>query len=167
MALREYNDRAVLKGSDNGDNGGSGDNSDSRDNGGNGGNGGNGDNNRDNGGINGNINGYEGNNINGDNDRSNSNTNGSNMGINDTDSSNRTKNEESAEGHLINLSLPLLPRETGLPETQSYPLRETGLREPLLFSPIRELYPHFRYEDIAAHPAIIILPYQVSFISYS
>lgn len=30
---------------------------------------------------------------------------------------------------------------------------------------IRDLYPHFEYSDLAAHPALIILPYQVSFMS--
>jgi len=29
---------------------------------------------------------------------------------------------------------------------------------------IRDLYPHFKYSDIAAHPAIIILPYQIRFV---
>lgn len=32
--------------------------------------------------------------------------------------------------------------------------------------PIRELYPYFKYEDIAAHPAIVIIPYQISFMSF-
>ena len=31
-----------------------------------------------------------------------------------------------------------------------------------LFSHIRDLYPKFQYTDIAEHPAIVILPYQVS-----
>ena len=35
----------------------------------------------------------------------------------------------------------------------------------LSFSHIRDLYPHFQYSDLAAHPAIVILPYQVSFMS--
>lgn len=32
--------------------------------------------------------------------------------------------------------------------------------------PIRELYPYFKYEDIANHPAIVIIPYQISFMSF-
>ena len=36
----------------------------------------------------------------------------------------------------------------------------------LSFSHIRDLYPRFQYTDIAAHPAIVLLPYQVkSFFS--
>ena len=31
---------------------------------------------------------------------------------------------------------------------------------------IRELYPHFEYSDIAKHPAIIILPYQVQYLKF-
>ena len=34
-------------------------------------------------------------------------------------------------------------------------------RPPLSFSHIRELYPKFEYADLASHPAIVILPYQV------
>jgi hypothetical protein len=32
--------------------------------------------------------------------------------------------------------------------------------------PIRELYPHFEYADLVQHPAIVVLPYQVSFMSF-
>ena len=35
----------------------------------------------------------------------------------------------------------------------------------LSFAHIRDLYPHFQYSDLAAHPAIVVLPYQVSFMS--
>ena len=35
----------------------------------------------------------------------------------------------------------------------------------LAFAHIRDLYPHFQYSDLAAHPAIVVLPYQVSFMS--
>jgi hypothetical protein len=35
----------------------------------------------------------------------------------------------------------------------------------VVISPIRDLYPHFQYSDLAAHPAMVILPYQVSFMS--
>ena len=31
----------------------------------------------------------------------------------------------------------------------------------LSFFHIRDLYPRFQYTDIAAHPAIVLLPYQV------
>lgn len=37
---------------------------------------------------------------------------------------------------------------------------------PLTITPIRELYPlHFEYSDLASHPAIVLLPYQVSVMS--
>ena len=32
---------------------------------------------------------------------------------------------------------------------------------------IRDLYPHFKYNDIAAHPAIIVLPYQIRYVRLS
>jgi hypothetical protein len=32
----------------------------------------------------------------------------------------------------------------------------------LAFAHIRDLYPHFEYSDIGSHPAMIVLPYQVS-----
>lgn len=35
----------------------------------------------------------------------------------------------------------------------------------VIISPIRDIYAHFEYSDLAAHPAIVILPYQVSFMS--
>jgi hypothetical protein len=35
------------------------------------------------------------------------------------------------------------------------------LRDGFSFSQIRDLYPVFEYKDIASHPAIVILPYQV------
>ena len=31
---------------------------------------------------------------------------------------------------------------------------------------IRDLYPHFEYEDLAAHPAAVVLPYQISFMMF-
>lgn len=34
------------------------------------------------------------------------------------------------------------------------------------FSHIRDLYPKFEYTDIAQHPAIVVLPYQVSFCDF-
>ena len=34
------------------------------------------------------------------------------------------------------------------------------------FSPIRDLYRHYEYVDLARHPAIVLLPYQVSFMSF-
>ena len=39
------------------------------------------------------------------------------------------------------------------------------LSSPLSLAHIRDLYPHFEYTDLAAHPALVILPYQVSFMS--
>jgi hypothetical protein len=38
---------------------------------------------------------------------------------------------------------------------------------PLVLAHIRDLYPHFEYTDLAAHPALIILPYQVSSCHFS
>jgi hypothetical protein len=38
-------------------------------------------------------------------------------------------------------------------------------RPELKIVPIRQLYPHFEYTDLAAHPAIVLLPYQVSLMS--
>lgn len=35
----------------------------------------------------------------------------------------------------------------------------------VMISPVRDIYTHFEYSDLAAHPAIVILPYQVSFMS--
>ena len=40
-------------------------------------------------------------------------------------------------------------------------------RPPLSFSHIRELYPKFEYTDLASHPAIVILPYQVRLKFYT
>jgi len=37
---------------------------------------------------------------------------------------------------------------------------------PIDIIPIRELYPYFQYEDIVNHPAIVIIPYQISFMSF-
>jgi hypothetical protein len=34
------------------------------------------------------------------------------------------------------------------------------------FVKIRDLYPQFKYSELASHPAIVILPYQVSFMSF-
>ena len=31
--------------------------------------------------------------------------------------------------------------------------------------PIRTLYPHFQYSDLAQHPAVVVIPYQVSFMT--
>jgi hypothetical protein len=31
---------------------------------------------------------------------------------------------------------------------------------------LRDVYPHFEYSDLIAHPAIILLPYQISFMSF-
>ena len=36
----------------------------------------------------------------------------------------------------------------------------------LSFFHIRDLYPRFQYTDIAAHPAIVLLPYQVKSFSF-
>ena len=33
------------------------------------------------------------------------------------------------------------------------------------FRRIRDLYPHFEYSDLAAHPAVVLIPYQVSIMS--
>ena len=42
-----------------------------------------------------------------------------------------------------------------------YNQKQNKLNSSLIFTPIRDLYPHFLYTDIAAHPAVVILPYQV------
>lgn len=34
------------------------------------------------------------------------------------------------------------------------------------FATIRDLYPHYEYSDLAAHPAIVLIPYQVSVMSF-
>jgi len=41
----------------------------------------------------------------------------------------------------------------------------TASSQTLTFAHIRDLYPHFQYSDLASHPAIVVLPYQVSFMS--
>ena len=33
------------------------------------------------------------------------------------------------------------------------------------FKRIRDLYPRFEYSDLASHPAIVLIPYQVSIMS--
>jgi len=35
------------------------------------------------------------------------------------------------------------------------------ITERVTITPIRDLYAHFEYRDLCAHPAIVILPYQV------
>lgn len=37
--------------------------------------------------------------------------------------------------------------------------------QPMQFKRIRDLYPHFEYGDLAAHPCIVLIPYQVSLMS--
>ena len=50
--------------------------------------------------------------------------------------------------------------------TSSFSATTTSSSSPsLAFAHIRDLYPHFQYSDLAAHPAIVVLPYQVSFMS--
>ena len=44
-------------------------------------------------------------------------------------------------------------------------LRDRAGGSGLVFKHIRELYPHFEYADLAAHPAIVLIPYQVSIMS--
>ena len=41
-----------------------------------------------------------------------------------------------------------------------------SINSSLAIARIRDLYPHFKYEDLAAHRAIILLPYQISFMSF-
>ena len=52
-------------------------------------------------------------------------------------------------------------RIKGVKETKSS-LAKDGFS----FSHIRDLYPRFEYEDIASHPAIVIIPYQVRYSTY-
>ena len=44
-------------------------------------------------------------------------------------------------------------------------LLTSNLSDELSFKRIRELYPHYSFKDLAAHPAIVIIPYQVSIMS--
>ena len=41
-----------------------------------------------------------------------------------------------------------------------------SLQQALQIIPIRSLYPHYEYTDLAAHPAMVLLPYQISFMSF-
>ena len=43
---------------------------------------------------------------------------------------------------------------------QSFNSQVTGLHR-IAITPIRDLYDHFEYRDLSAHPAIVLLPYQV------
>jgi hypothetical protein len=54
---------------------------------------------------------------------------------------------------------------TALAELNAKALKQYAGAEPVRLVPIRDLYPHFRYSDLAAHPAIVVLPYQLSFMS--
>lgn len=38
-------------------------------------------------------------------------------------------------------------------------------KDNLHFSHIRDLYPEYKYTDLSSHTAIVLLPYQVSFMS--
>lgn len=73
--------------------------------------------------------------------------------------------------HLVEKEKSPIQRK-GQPETTSrlrqYPISKavTLSRPNLTFAPIRDLYPHFEYADLANHPAIVVLPYQVSFMSF-
>lgn len=44
-------------------------------------------------------------------------------------------------------------------------LRRAGARSGLVFERIRDLYPHFEYSQLASHPALVLIPYQVSIMS--
>ena len=43
---------------------------------------------------------------------------------------------------------------------RSFNNQVTGL-DRIAITPIRDLYDHFEYRDLSAHPAIVLLPYQV------
>lgn len=45
-------------------------------------------------------------------------------------------------------------------------LQKIGYKEGVTFSKIRDIYPTYEYEDLAKHPAVVIIPYQVSFMSF-
>ena len=45
-------------------------------------------------------------------------------------------------------------------------LQEMGAREGINFAKIRDIYPTYEYEDLAKHPAAVIIPYQVSFMLF-
>eukprot|EP01048_Picozoa_sp_COSAG05_P005020 COSAG05_NODE_288_length_12074_cov_119.196827_7_plen_550_part_00 len=49
-------------------------------------------------------------------------------------------------------------------QLQTYALESRRESAPT-FKTIRELYPHFEYEDLITHPAIVLMPYQVSLMS--
>ena len=45
-------------------------------------------------------------------------------------------------------------------------LTENNARPLVKLIPIRELYPHYEYEDLASHSGILLIPYQVSLMSF-
>lgn len=45
-------------------------------------------------------------------------------------------------------------------------LRLSGSQANVTFARIRDLYPRFEYSDVAQHPAIVLIPYQVCAWSY-
>uniref|UniRef100_A0A7S3JWN7 Uncharacterized protein n=1 Tax=Aureoumbra lagunensis TaxID=44058 RepID=A0A7S3JWN7_9STRA len=54
----------------------------------------------------------------------------------------------------------------GIKDTLFRALESIGKsRGGFIFKRVRDLYPHFEYADLAAHPAIILIPYQVSIMS--
>ena len=44
-------------------------------------------------------------------------------------------------------------------------LSTAAVAAPFTFVKVRDLYAHFEYSDLAAHPAIVLFPYQVSIMS--
>jgi hypothetical protein len=88
------------------------------------------------------------------------------------------------------LRIPVLPNYCGYPDGRYHATRPEILigpsrltvNEQTFFAPlramitsksrfqkivqIRQLYPHFKYTDIASHPALIMCPYQVSVMSF-
>jgi len=44
-------------------------------------------------------------------------------------------------------------------------LQQSSSSSSKTFKKIRDLYPHFEYTDLASHPAIVLIPYQVSIMS--
>ena len=45
-------------------------------------------------------------------------------------------------------------------------LEKIGEKEGIIFAKIRDIYPTYEFEDLAKHPAAVIIPYQVSFMSF-
>jgi hypothetical protein len=59
----------------------------------------------------------------------------------------------------------LLGPGRGIPSELRQIVNEKAVNAPFKLSTIRELYPHFEYSDLAAHPAMVLFPYQISIMT--